>query len=290
MSDTLRQGSDNPELSIVVAAIEASRSIAACLDSIVASAAHLSSEIIVVEAGRDAVVESVIQEHPGVRHISLHDSALTPRLWSEGIARADGTNVALLTAHCVVSAGWASVLASAIEDGASAAGGPIELMADATILDSAIYFLRYSAYMTQPRAPGIAGDNAAYRVDALPAAWSREGGFWESDVNRKIVAGGGQIAWRSDALVAFGRSFAFATICRHRFEHARLFGKERAKREGKPRVILVSPIVPFVFAARAGASVLAARRYRRRFVLSLPLVLAIAACWAAGEAVGALDP
>lgn len=280
-------GTAQRELSVVVGAVEASRSIAPCIDSIIASCAGIDAEIIIVEAGSDRAVQSVALRHPGLRHLSLDEATLTPRLWSEGIALSAGRIVALLTAHCEVSREWASALVAEISSGAAAAGGPIEMMNDASILDSAIYFLRYSAYMARPGEGDIAGDNAAYLVATIPSNWSREKGFWERDVNRALVESGQSIAWAPSARVAFGRSFTFASICRHRFEHARIFGAGRAAGEGRARVIVASPLVPFVLAVRAARRVIAARRYRLRFIASLPALLAMATCWAAGEAFGA---
>lgn len=282
---------DVREFSVVVAAIEASRSIARCLDSIGDSCIGIDTEIIIVSAGHDSAVDAAAAKLKHARVVPLEAASLVPQLWAEGITASSGRIVALLTAHCSVSARWASSMRGCLSDGAAAAGGPIELMRDASVLDAAIYFLRYSPFITDPGANHIAGENAAYVRAALPAAWSRERAFWEVNVNREIVAAGGGIVWCPDASVEFGRSFTFSSICRHRFEHGRLFGIERVRLRGerRARVVAASPIVPFVLAFRSLARVVRSRRYLGRFIVSLPLLLVIAVCWAAGEAKGAMQ-
>lgn len=248
-----------------------------------------------VHAGHDPATDNALLAHPGIRLISLRGDSLTPRLWSEGLALSAGKIVAFTTSHCFVSRNWASQLLAAVKAGAAAAGGPFRLARSATMLDAAIFFLRYSAFVERKGdgATGeLAGDNSAYARDAIPAeSWSRESGFWELDVNRAIRAAGGSLAWVNDATAEFGRSFGFASICRHRFSHGRLFGKAKVAdgRASRVRLLLGAPLVPIVLALRAGRRVLPVPFYRTRFLTALPALTVIAACWAAGEAAGALE-
>lgn len=170
----------------------------------------------------------------------------------------------------------------------------MRLARDASILDSAIFLLRYSAFMrgSAGLVTDIAGDNSAYLKSALPrGSWSRNDGFWERDVNRSIVDENGKITWCPTAIAEFSRSFTFASICRQRFEHGRKFGLDRVDRnsESRLRVAGAAPFVPFVLIARIARRVIHGSMYRTRFLLGLPLILALATCWAAGEAVGAID-
>lgn len=279
------------ELSVIVAAVEASRPVTSCLESIRVSCSEIDAEIILVAAGSDPEMLRAAEEFANVSVVSLDSGLLVPRLWSEGISLATGTVVALLTAHCVVSARWAPSFIDAISEGAVAAGGPIALADGASLLDSAIFFLRYSAFVGRPQEGHIAGENAAYLRSAIPARWTREDGFWELGVNTAIIEQGGSIAWCEDAWVAFGNSFSLASICRHRFAHGRLFGRERVAsgREGKVRIMIAAPVVPLALAFRAARKLVAARRHLMRFAASLPLFLLIASFWAAGEATGAAE-
>jgi len=282
-------------LSIVVGSVESARSLGTCLDALDVSCHGLDAEIVVVNAGRDPVIAKIVSGHAGVRLIEMPEDTLTPMLWSEGITSTTREVFALLTGHTVVSPLWARSLLAALREGAQGAGGPLRLGRDASTTDAAIFFLRYSAFLEGRPDVGvgeIAGDNAAYVRQSVPrGSWSRSGGFWETDVNRAIVLGGGTLKWRDEAVVEFSRSFRFSSICRHRFAHGRLFGRTRVRdnKESRSRLVLASPLVPLVLAARISRRVRESRRERARFVTALPLVVMIAAFWAAGEAVGAIE-
>jgi len=278
-----------------VGSVEAARSIAICLDSLLESCRDHDAELIVVDAGDDNAVATAVRLRPGIDFIQMPADTLTPRLWSEGLAASSGRIVAFTTGHCFVTRNWAAGLISAIERGAAAAGGPLKLHADASILDAAIFFLRYSAFIEgkdDSAVNDVAGDNAAYaRVDIPEHSWSRELGFWERDVNRALLTSGKSLAWVDSAFAEFGRSFSFRSICSHRFSHGRLFGHSRVTTDGENRlkILVGSVLVPFVLAARAGSRVLGSAAYRMRFIVALPLILVIASCWAAGEAAGAME-
>lgn len=281
------------KISVVVGAVDASRSLSRCLDALRVSCAGLDCEVIVVSAGGKATAEAA-DSAPGVRTITMPEDTLTPMLWSEGIATATGEVVALTTAHCFVTEGWARSVLGVIERGAAAVGGPMRLASDSSNVDAAIFFLRYSAYLDgRPDGPtqDIAGDNCAYVRDRIPAnAWSRENGFWEVDVNRSIAASRDTIVWSSKAVAEFGQSFRLRSIARHRFEHGRLFGRSRVSRgESRARIAGGSPIVPFVLLSRIARRVSRRPEYRKRFFASIPAILALATCWASGEAAGAID-
>ena len=283
------------QLSVVVGSVESARSIVSCIDALRESCREFDAELIVVDAGGDPVVAAAVSAHPEIRFVALPADSLTPRLWSEGIAVSSGTVIALTTGHCFVSRAWAAKLISALGNGAAAAGGPLRLESTATTLDAAIFFLRYSAFI-EGRADGniddIPGDNAAYfRSHIPPRSWSRELGFWERDVNRAIRASGQSLVWSREAVAEFGRSFRFGSICRHRFAHGRLFGRSRVANDGESRlkIVLASVVVPFILPIRAGRRVLGNDRYRMRFIVALPFMILIAACWAAGEAAGAME-
>ena len=283
------------QLSVVVGSVESSRSISSCLEAISMSCRELDAEVIVVDAGGEPAVIAATRRQTQVRLIEMPGDTLTPRLWSEGLAASSGSIVAFTTGHCFVGPRWASELVAATNSGAAAAGGPLRLEDNASALDAAIFFLRYSAYIEgKPNGPveDIAGDNAAYSRSSIPdGSWSREEGFWERDVNRAIRDSGQSLVWVDGAVCEFGRSFSFSSICHHRFFHGRLFGRSRVAKEGESRLKIVagSVAVPFLLAVRAGRRVWGNASYRAKYFVALPLTLVIAACWAAGEAVGAME-
>jgi hypothetical protein len=273
--------------------VDATDSIERCVKAIADSCAGMSAEVIVVQAGRDPVVERTVESIANARLIELEPAALTARLWSEGIANANGEIVAITTAHCFVHRDWARAAVASLDGNVAGVGGPLELAEDASNVDAAIFFLRYSAFMAHPdgRATDIAGDNAAYRVSLLPvSSWTKSSGFWENDVNRKIRESGGELAWNSSMRVQFGRSFALRAICRHRYEHGRLFAIARVARGARAiGLVAKSPLVPAALVLRIGRRLSRRPDYRSRFIAAIPLIMIMAAAWAAGEAAGAIE-
>ncbi|HEX2723363.1 MAG TPA: hypothetical protein VHM24_10615, partial [Gemmatimonadaceae bacterium] len=249
----------------------------------------------VVNAGKDATVREAAHTNPAISFIEMPADTLTPRLWSEGLAASRGSVVAFTTGHCFVSSEWGSRLLAPIATGAAGAGGPLRLVPHATLVDAAIFFLRYSAFIEgkpDGAVDDIAGDNAAYARGSIPpGTWTRENGFWERDVNRAIRHSGGSLAWVDGAVAGFGDSFRFGSICRHRFEHGRLFGHARVANDGEScaKIVLGSVLVPIVLCLRAGRRTVGRAAYRGKFLVALPITMIIAACWAAGEAAGALE-
>jgi hypothetical protein len=250
-----------------------------------------------VAASRDNTAQIARADFPDAQIIEMPADTLMPSLWSEGIARARGDKVALLTGHCEVDPRWARELAAAIDAGAAGAGGPIALLPDASRLDSAIYFLRYSAFFPSTvaeltRVREIAGDNAMYAKAALEShANSFHDGFWEMEYHELLRADGEYLVMSESAPVVFGRSFSLGVIGTHRLMHGRHFSAWRARgRTGYAlRIILGGPFVPLVLFTRTAARAWRVKEHRRRFVAASPLVLLLAWCWAIGEIVGGFD-
>ncbi len=284
-----------PVTSVVVGSVESARSISRCLASIFAGAPRESIEVILVDASADDTASIARREFPAARVIAMPVDTLTPVLWAAGISAARGQYVALTTGHCVVAPGWTRSLGNALDSGAAGAGGPIALADDASLLDAAIYFLRYSAFMPPRRPPAppirdIAGDNAMYRRDVLDRhAPSFAGGFWEKEFHEALFHDGEHLSFVTAAAARFGRSFPLRVISRHRFEHGRRFGAWRATKGGESviRVCAAAPVVPIVMLARIANRVYRDGAPKARFVLSTPAILWLAACWATGEAAGA---
>lgn len=284
------------DLSVVIATSDAARSIDECLEHVEAACAGLQTEVIVVDASSDDTADRVSRANCRLTLLRCAPATLTPQLWAEGYRHASGRFVAFTTGHCLLSAGWATALAAALRAGAAGAGGPFARAAGITALDRAVYYLRYSAFMPHTLGAGrtsgeIAGDNAMYARDWLDRhAATMSDGFWEVDFHRLVRAEGGWLAAVPTAVAEFGRSFPVATILRHRFAHGRQFGAGRVRGGTRAvwHVVLASPLVPLVLAARAARRVIAIPRERWAFVTALPWLLVLAAAWAGGEAWGAL--
>ena len=286
--DTLR------DVSVVIASVEAARSIDRCIDSIGDAVRGTRSELIVVDASRDGSADIAERKLGRKCVLRYPPGTLTPELWAAGIARSTGRIVVLTTGHFDVKPTWIARLVDGLASGQRGVAGRIDLAEDTSVTDWATYYLRYSEFVSEPElrrtVTGIPADNAAYDGEEIRrfVATSLQG-FWEVEFHRQIHASGGSLALVSGASARYGRSFPFWTILSHRFQHGRHSGAWRVGTGERPRVLVIgaAPLVPFVLAARVWRRVKALREHRRRFLMSVPVFLALAAAWAAGECIGA---
>ena len=250
--------------------------------------------MIVADASRDLSASIVRLSFPNIHLVTLPQGALAPDLWAKGFAVAKGRAVAFTTAHCVVPESWVSDLSRALENGSAGAGGPISLDEESSLLDAAIYFLRFSSFLpgsfiSPQETREIAGDNSMYSRSVLDEnSSSFANGFWEVELHDNLRSQGKRLSMVPSATVSFGRSFPLAVISRQRFAHGKHFGRwRRSTGTSALRIILVSPVVPAVMLARALRRVVSARASVGRLIMCSPIYLWLAACWAFGEAVGA---
>ena len=282
------------DLSVVVARPDFAAKVADCLDALARSCEHIAAEILVVQpfdlapvASRDGGVR--------IRMVRVDAGALVPQLWAAGIREAEGRSVALTLAACVVSPGWARAILDALNDGAAGVAGPIECADEVSVVDRAVYYLRYSAFLPSrvrdaDVAGEIPGDNAAYRGSELRAEVDLlQQGFWEVLFHRVVRRNGGRLCTRRAATARFTGRVAMTDALRHRFAHGRHFGAWRVATQQRRawEITAAAPFVPAVLAARAARRVAASPDDRWRYVAVLPIFLVIASAWAAGEALGA---
>lgn len=256
----------------------------------------LRYELFVVDASLDGSAEIAERELGTGSVLRYPAGTLTPELWARGIARSTGNVVALTTGHFVVEPGWARQLAAGLEYDDTGVAGRIDLDDEASVTDWAVFFLRYSEFLTEPErlrrgVATIPADNAAYNGEAIRRFVKSTGdGFWEVEFHRQLHAGGGSLAVVAGALARYGRSFPFRTILTHRFHHGRHAGAWRVTTAQCTawRVVAAAPLVPAALACRVWRRVRSSPHHRMRFLRSLPIFFPLAVAWALGEATGAI--
>ena len=93
-------------ISVIVASVEAARTMRRCLESVCEAAKAVAAEVMVVDASRDGSADIAEEVLGPASVIRLPVGTLTPDLWAAGIQRSRGKIVALTTAHFEVQASW----------------------------------------------------------------------------------------------------------------------------------------------------------------------------------------
>lgn len=288
------------ELTVVIAAINARRSIARCVESVRQACNGLACEVLLLDASDDGTSGLVCDAAHDVRIIHVARGALVPDLWAEGLRQSQGAVVALTTGHCVVDPTWARALLDGIATGAAGVGGRFRLDGAASAASRAMFLLRYSAFLEVPNEMGpdvtrvheIAGDNAAYSQAALGRhAGAFADGFWEVEFHHRLRAEDAPLALVSQATTTVYDTAPFGQLVSQRFAHGRHFGAWRAKVLGHSpvRVALAGPLVPFVLFARVLRRLIRSRLLTARLAPAVLPFFALAASWAVGEVAGALQ-
>lgn len=280
------------ELTVVVGSKDSEHTISSCLTALSETCAGLDAEIVVADASSETTRAIVRSQFPRVALVLCPQDALVPTLWDAGLARARGRYVAFTTAECTVERSWARSLLAAVRQGAAGAGGSFVLDGDAGTVTRAAFYLRYSAFLSGGTGPRleIAGDNACYRREILEQFHDRHGGgFWEVETHQKVRAAGGELVLVPGATARLVAAAAFRRLAAARFAHGRRFGAWRVRVIGRAawKIVAGAPVVPFLIAVRSARRALPRWEHAWSFLTAMPVMLLLAGCWAAGEALGA---
>jgi hypothetical protein len=263
-----------------------------------ANAIEGSSEILLVgdlDATAWEMVGAPLQGGTHLRVLTAPPTALAPELWGIGLVAARGKAVAFTINQCVVQTGWAQAALGGLGAGDAGVGGRIGLGDDASSTGRAIYFLRYSAFLSaddgrRHEVREIAGDNAAYDRALLMRYDTYAHGFWEVEPHHRMRADGRQLARIPGMVAVFGGAPRLRSYIRQRFAHGRHFGGWRVRVGGRRpwQIVLASPLVPFVLLLRTAKRVSGTPGGLLGLSRCVAPFFALAAAWSAGEAAGAL--
>jgi hypothetical protein len=253
------------------------------------------AEILVAYGSKDKAACPPQQEFPSVRFLKQPAGTSVPKLWSAGIAAAQGSIVALTIEQCVPEPDWAEQLLRAHGAEWPAIGGAMDIDPGVRLTDWAVYFCRYSRYIppfSRQFLNDLPGDNCSYKRAALEGLERQMSeGFWETFVHQAMRARGQQLFSDPGIVVRYCGPFPFWGFLRRRFADARYFSSRRAREVSSLTRIsraLGSLAVPGVLLARIGRRVWRNGRYRAKFLAALPLLLGFLVAWASGEGLGYL--
>ena len=285
-----------PGLSVVVASQNARYTIEECLASLESQITSERAELIVADYSTDGTAGIIQTKFPQVKLLAFTKSKLIPELWGAGISECSGEIIAFTTAHCVPGKNWISEILKIHDAPYAAVGGAIECDKDASIVEWAVYFCRYTPYMkpfSEGVFPEVPGDNSSYKkyaLDGCKGLWKN--GFWETVVNAKLRKEGKELFLSPAIVVYHKRSFGLSGFCMQRFRHGIHFGRTRAVNfPFLKRMIYagLSPLIPFVYFSHIAKMVLNKRRNLNKFILSSPILFVFLMHWAAGEFWGYLS-
>src|SRR5216683_4307026 len=290
---TMSDKQETVELSIVVAVTEGGSLLGSCLTALEAQISGMAAEILVIDGTKWETAARWSPESGSVRILQLPAQPEVPTLWQAGIDASRGRIIALLVDSCIPGREWAQQVLRAHQTDCAVVGGAIDLAPTLGIVDSAIYFCRYSRYMPPFAATfldDLPGNNCSYKRAALSGVQDElADGFWETFVHRKMRARGDRLLCLPEILVHYVGSASGVSFLRVRFNHGCRFAARRAKELNRWHRILralASPLVPFVMLFRIASRVWEKPRYRAKFLSCVPLLLVFLTAWSAGECVG----
>jgi len=280
-----------PTLSIVVAAWNGPAALCTCLQSL---RAQTEDDVEVIVAANFSA-PSLATEFPFARWLFVGDRATVPALRAAGVGDARGDIVALVEDHIRFDSEWCREIRRAHELPYAVIGGSVDNSPDQGIVDWAMYFLDYAAFMP-PNEQGpvarLSGANVSYKRAALervhPGAHQ---GFFESIVNEDLKRSGHVLHLAPAAVVYHDKHYRLSQALANCYHLARSYAGQRIAGASLSRRIIYgagSLVLPLLLSARVVGGVLAKRRRVRELRLALPALLLLELAWSAGELCGYL--
>ena len=282
-------------LSIVIATNHSWPEIRETLESLRDQAAAHGAEILVVDGDGAGFPPAEAHRHPNVR-VLKRSGASVFALRAHGISRARGEVVAITEDHCRVAPDWCARILDAHRrhPEAAAIGGAVENGATSTLVDWANFALVFSPFMPPIRngdSETIALQaNISYKRRVIPAD-PGELGIMEMLFNRELLDRGERLVADGRILVHHHQSHGILKTCASHFHNGRsiagfrlphLTGARRLARIGSTAIL-----PPFLLWLTL-RNISGKGRLRGELLASVPLLVPLAVCHAAGELIGYL--
>lgn len=280
-------------LSIVIATTHPWPEIRGCLDSLRDQAAAHGAEIVVADGDGAGLPEDADRHYPNIKRL-VRRGASVFSLRAFGISEAAGDIVAITEDHCRVAPDWCERILEAHREHpeAAAIGGAVENAARSSLIDWANFALVFSPFMPPIRngeSELIALQaNISYKRRVIPEAMGRLG-MMEMLFNRELRERGERLVADGRILVHHDQSHGVLRTCASHFHNGRsiagfrlpdLTGLERLARIGSTAIL--PPFLLYLTLRNVGRK----GRLRGEILASIPLVVPLAWCHAAGELAG----
>ncbi len=284
-------------ISVVVPSYNSSRTIRACLRSLMAQE-RPADEILVVDSSDDETPGIVGGEFPGVRLIYLAEKTLPGPARNRGVAESTGDVVAMTDADCVAHAGWLAALERGYRDEprAAAVGGVVGIANPESFPGAIGYILEFSEFILGTRS-GPRDTMPTCNLSVRREAFQRHGGFpqdffpgEDTAFTHRLTRAGELLLLVGDAVVLHHNKDAWQDVYRHQHSLGRAFVASRRCEPTLPGAFLLrhpalAALLPAVrwprIACRLGAR---DRRLLWRFLAATPYVLRGLMAWRRGFA------
>jgi GT2 family glycosyltransferase len=289
-----------PALSVIIASVNGPPMIEECLAALAAQRKGSTPEIIVVDATGEATVRVIQTRFPWVKVVPFEERRSIPALQAAGLAHATGDVIAIIEDHCIADQTWCETIVGAhrAEPECIAVGGAIENGSCERLVDWAVFFCEYSAFMpplSRSLTASIPGNNVSYKRRAFDQMGiTRETlttGFWDQTLHKELLARGQKFLMEPSIIVYHKKHFGFWYFMRQRFLYSRYYaGRITASARLSSRVVRTAATLGLapVLLARIASRVAQKRRHLREFLLALPYLVVFTGVWAFGELVGSV--
>jgi glycosyltransferase involved in cell wall biosynthesis len=289
-----------PELSVIIASYNSTRTIGDCLQSLRSQTTTATFEVIVADSSTDGTADFVAQRFPEVELMRLAGRKFPGTARNAAIAVAKADVLAFTDADCVTRSDYVDEVLRAHSDPSLAIGGTIANLEPANLVAWAAYLCEFSEWMpgsSRQTVGNIATANASYKKRAFDDYGRFIEGTYGSDTefNWRLGRDGHRPAGVR-SIVVFHRSVdALGKFLRHEFAHGQDCARMRIRSQGFSALRRWLYAASFWLIPVKLGLVIAIRNLRNRiylwhFVKAFPLVAVGLICWCLGELVAYLQP
>jgi hypothetical protein len=280
-------------LSVVIATTKPWPEVRACLDSLRDQARETGAEVIVVDGNGRGLPEDLTDSYPQVTRL-VREGASVFYLRAVGIAAASGDIIAITEDHCRVAPDWCEEIIRAHEEHpeAAAIGGAVENAATSSLIDWANFALVFSPFMPPIRngeSDVIALQaNISYKSRVIPDDMGPLG-MMEMLFNRALRERGEKLVADGRILVHHDQSHGWAGTFASHFHNGRsIAGFRLQQMGGLDRLARIGStvIIPPFLLYRTLRNVHGKGRLDDGILASVPLIVPLVFCHAAGELIG----
>lgn len=276
----------NPIVSVVVLALAGGDQLDLCLRSLAAQDLPGKAQIVLV--GRDATIARNVD--PSTEFVLAPSDADIPLMRVLGSARAKGEYIVFTEDRCVASPSWLEQLLREHQGGEDIVGGPIEPGDIRGRTGWAVYLCEYAALMLPVNEKTLPGNNLSIRRSMLERVDAEfRASAWEADIVARLSQEGARVSVSPGAVLYKAITMTLGTALAQRSHFSRTLAAARAKRMPKLERFartLAAPVLPALILLRIATSVFKKKRYRGRFLSSLPHILLLMIAYTGGEVAG----